>query len=68
MAAPDPLLVLPVVLSALWILFLLLYASRLIAVVVKLVANLFLKESGIHIGWWLRVITLSPMLTRSFFL
>ena len=48
--SPDPLLVLPVLLSVLWVIFDLLYASSLAAFVVNRVANLFLKDSGIYIG------------------
>ena len=50
MAEPDPLLVVPVVLSTLWIVFLLFYASRLLAAAIQLLANLCMKDSGIHIG------------------
>ena len=50
MAEPDPVLVVPVLLSAAWILFLLFYASRVLAALVQLLANLVLKDSGIHIG------------------
>ena len=46
----NPLLVLPVVLSAAWILWDFFYVSYLLAFLVKLILNLFLKESGIHIG------------------
>jgi ABC-type Co2+ transport system permease subunit len=47
---PDPLLVLPVLLSVLWVVFDLLYASSLAAFVVNRLANLFLKDSGIYVG------------------
>ena len=47
---PNPLLVLPVLLSVLWVLFDLFYASSLVAFVVNRLANFFLKESGIYIG------------------
>ena len=50
MASPDPVLLVPVLLSAAWLLFLVFYASRLIAALVKLIANLLLKDSGVHIG------------------
>ena len=50
MAEPDPLLVVPVILSTLWIVFLLFYASRLLAATIQLLANLFMKDSGIHLG------------------
>ena len=50
MAEPDPLLVVPVILSTLWIVFLLFYASRLLAANIQLLANLFMKDSGIHLG------------------
>ena len=53
MEAPDPLLVIPVVLSAIWALFLLFYSSRVLAAAVQLIANLVLKDSGIHIGQYL---------------
>jgi hypothetical protein len=55
MAEPDPLLVLPVILSTLWIVFLLFYASRLLAAVIQLLANLCMKDSGIHLGERVRV-------------
>ena len=47
---PHPLLILPVVLSVLWVLFDVFYASSLLGFVVNLIVNLFLKDSGIHIG------------------
>ena len=50
MAGPDPLLVLPVILSTIWVVFLLFYASRLLAAVIQLLANLCMKDSGIHLG------------------
>lgn len=47
---PTPLLVLPVILSVLWVLFDLFYASIILGFLVNKIANLFLKESGIHVG------------------
>lgn len=46
----NPLVVIPVLLSAVWILWDLFYASYFLAFFVKTVLNLFLKETGIHIG------------------
>ena len=47
---PSPLLVLPVVLSVLWVLFDLFYVSFILRLLVNRLVNLFLKESGVHIG------------------
>ena len=47
---PTPLLVLPVILSVLWVLFDLFYASIILGFLVNKIANLFLKESEIHVG------------------
>lgn len=51
---PTPLLVLPVLLSVLWVLFDLFYASIILGFLVNKIANLFLKESGIHVGMALK--------------
>lgn len=47
---PDPLLVLPVLLSVAWALYELFYAPRVIAFLLTKLANLFLKDSGIYIS------------------
>jgi hypothetical protein len=46
----NPLLVLPVVLSALWVLYDVFYASYLLAFLVNTILNLYLRETGVHIG------------------
>lgn len=46
----HPLLILPVVLSTVWVLWDLFYSSYLLAFFTKFILNLFLKESRIHIG------------------
>lgn len=51
-ATVSPLLVLPVALSAVWVLWDVFYASYLLGFLVKVLVNLFLKDSGVHIGWW----------------
>ena len=48
--ATNPLLAVPVVLSAAWILWDTLYSSVFFAFLVKTLINLFLKDAGIHIG------------------
>ena len=65
---PHPLLVLPVVLSVVWVLVDLFYASSLLGFAVNSIANFFMRESGIHIGG-LRVVARPPLLlaaTRPF--
>lgn len=49
-SSPDPLLVLPVVLSVAWALYELFYAPRVLAFFLTKLANLFLTDSGIHLG------------------
>lgn len=50
--SPSLLLLLPVLLSLLWVLFQLFYAPWLLALLVTKLANLFLTDSGIYIGKW----------------
>ena len=47
---PTPLLLLPVLLSVIWILFQLFYAPKLLAFFTNRLVNLFLKDSGIYIS------------------
>jgi hypothetical protein len=47
---PMLLLLVPVLLSLLWVVFLLYYGSWVLAVVLTRAANLFLTHSGVHIG------------------
>ncbi len=49
-SGPDPLLLLPVLLSCVWVLFVSFYAPMLLGRFVKFIVNCFLKDSGIHIG------------------
>ena len=46
---PDPLLVLPVLLSVAWAIYELFYAPRVLAFLITKLANLFLTDSGIYI-------------------
>ena len=48
--SPSLLLLLPVLLSLLWVLFVLFYGSWVVAVLLTKTANFFLTHSGIHIG------------------
>lgn len=61
---PSLLLLIPVLLSIVWIIFQLFYGSWLLALLITKTANLFLQDSGIYIGmydvvqlqrreWWL---------------
>ena len=52
---PSLLLLLPVSLSVVWVVFHLLYSSRLLALLVTKIVNLFLQDSGISIGMLLLV-------------
>lgn len=49
-ASPSLLLLLPVLLSVVWILFQLFYAPWLLALLITRLANLWLRDSGIYIG------------------
>ena len=44
------LVVVPVLLSVIWVVFQLLHSSWVLALLITKVANLFLQESGIYIG------------------
>ncbi len=47
---PDPLILLPVLVSFVWVLFVSFYVPSLLGFLVKNVVNSLLKDSGIHIG------------------
>ena len=48
--SPSLLLLLPVLLSLLWCVVLLFYGSWILALLVSKIVNLFLSNSGVHIG------------------